>query len=95
MCSVDVGGLLEREIHDESDKRLGRATKEIFEGRITDKCSVVAFAERRAMLELALRLKGDLAERDEVGAQRSLEEILAESWSDNSACGDPSEEFVR
>lgn len=67
----------------------------ILEGKITDKCSVVAFAERRAMLELALRLKGYLTERHEVGASRSLEEILGESWADNAPCDDSSEDFVR
>jgi hypothetical protein len=51
ICSVEVGGLLEREIHDESNKRVGRATKE----RRARCCGLRAF--RRITREI-LKLKG-------------------------------------
>lgn len=49
------------------------------EGRITDKVHLVAFAERREMLELALKLKGHLIDKHELRMVRTLEQILEDS----------------
>lgn len=47
-----------------------------FEGRITDWEDFIAYSERRAMVELTLKLKGHLIDKHEHRVVRTLEEIL-------------------
>lgn len=48
------------------------------EGKITDRANLVAFSERRAMLELVLKLKGHLIDKHELRMVRTQEDILEE-----------------
>jgi len=47
-----------------------------FEGKISDVEAFVAYAERRSMVELVLKLKGHLIDKHELRMTRTLEEIL-------------------
>ena len=49
------------------------------EGKITDRANLVAFGERREMLELVLKLKGHLIDKRELRMVRTLEDILDEA----------------
>ena len=52
-------------------------------GAVTDSRQVVDYAERRAMVELCLRVMGYLPAA-KVEHHITLEEILAQSWEDKS-----------
>ena len=49
------------------------------DGKISDKLHLVSWSERRAYLELLLKLKGHLIDKHEIRMVRTLEEILEES----------------
>lgn len=52
------------------------------EGILADRRNLVDFAERREMLEIALKLKGHLIDKHELRLTRTLEEILEASRED-------------
>jgi len=54
-----------------------------YAGAVTDSRQVVDYAERRAMVELCLRVMGYLPAA-KVEHHITLEEILAQSWEDKS-----------
>ena len=74
-----------------SDKQLGRRIAEGLNATIVLRATrygkrevVVNFSERREMVQLVLRLKGYLIERHDVRVSRTLEEILEDSYADET-----------
>jgi hypothetical protein len=50
-------------------------------GEITDSQDVIAFSERREMVELVLKVKGYLVDKHEIDAGPTLAELLEESFN--------------
>ena len=67
-------GLLARRIREGLDAKETKLAMR--DGKITDSLTLIAFAERREMAQLALKLKGHLVDKHEIHSALTLEELL-------------------